>query len=221
MLVRLLFPAHVLLLGTLLLSNPLSLAATPSKSISVKARSSGTSSKPQTAARPVPMLTNFTFRGNHIGEPANGVIERSIEPAYQAECLAETQKPALSECSGMLTGIPHPESVTSLNYQFFENKLSGFTLFFPLFDSYSEINAMLEGKYGPAHRHEHHVVSNAMGGKFDQLISIWNTPYGPMKLYFRYPSVDMGYLILENRAVEKKVKALEAKQLQEKGKSVF
>lgn len=82
MLVRLLSPAYFLLLYSVLLTTSVALAATPSKTVPVqgKPKPAVTQPKPQaqTPPKPEPVLKDFTFRGNRIGDPAETVIYRSV-----------------------------------------------------------------------------------------------------------------------------------------------
>ena len=80
---------------------------------------------------------------------------------------------------------------------------------------------MLTGKYGLPHHHEINQVHNAMGATFEQLLSSWNTPHGPLELYFRYPNLEKGYLLLKDVEMDREAKARRQQELQEKGKSVF
>lgn len=99
-------------------------------------------------------------------------------------------------------------------------KLSGFYIFFPI-SAYSEIESMLVGKYGEPHQNKSTTAQTYGGSTVAQFIDTWNTEYGPMKLYYRYPDLKTGYLQLENTDVNRQVEQYEAQKNQEKGKSVF
>jgi hypothetical protein len=197
------------------------------------------------------MLTDFSFRGNHIGDPAEEVIKRMFreeevpkpgDPGFigskdpqladidykvkvssvidnRNRCLQFLHDKGESACTDYeptFLGFYH----TYLTYQFLDKKLSGFNLTFPL-RAYFKIEPMLTGKYGPPHQTEVNKVYNNMGAEFEQLVAIWNTTHGPLKLYFRYPSLDKGMLILEDEAAKQEADARKAKELEAKGKTTF
>ena len=216
MIARLSSPAHFLLALALLITTTPLFAAPPTKA-KPKTISHPTAVKP----KPVPMLKEFSFRGNRIGEDAETVIRRSIKPDSQKYCLGDLDKPGLISCSdGDVSGLPRPNYETWLYYEFFEHQLSGFKLHFHAND-FMEISTMLIGKYGEPHHVENNTVQTYTGASADQVIYIWNTAYGPLKLYYHYPDLTSGFLKLENVAVEKKNEALKTQEQQEKGKVVF
>lgn len=234
----------ILLTASILLTLPPAYAvskAVPSK----KPASSPSVRKHPTTARSN-IITNFTFRGNRIGDPAEAVIRRSIkntkeesettsEPSIELpsdDWLGESE-PRLNEQD---TCIKHlkmgksdctdyepdflPYYDTFLTYEFFDKKFSGFDLTFHL-NAHSQLKTMLIGKYGKPHQSYVKKVHNAMGASFDQIVSVWNTKHGPMTLYSRYSSIDKGALILQDARFKRLATAREAQALQRKGKKVF
>jgi hypothetical protein len=240
----------IVLSASLLLLFPLSEAATkvpaPTKAVPQKS----TQAKPVPKPAPLPMVADFTFRGNHIGDPAELVIMRTMEKEMakpkvdmtasqfdrdyakrEYETSIRRQQEAKAECMQKITttgevSCSDPEQYpfgygdSYLTYKFFDQKFSGFTLSFPLI-AYTTIETMVIGKYGEPHKTEVHQVQNYMGANFDQFIATWNTKHGPMKLYFRYPDLEHGFLILEDTAVKKQAEALKQKELHEAGKAAF
>jgi hypothetical protein len=183
-----------------------------------------------------PMLTNFTFRGNHFGDPAEEVIRRSFKveewdkkglPRYNTpkdveDCLASITDSGESRCvdgHSDLNQLLEYDKVM-IYYDFYNKKFSGFQIIFPLQD-FPGIETMLLAKYGKPHKNIQDTVQNMEGANFDQFISIWNTQHGPMKLYYRYPDLESGYLELEDTKVQAQINALKKKTLEEKAKTSF
>jgi hypothetical protein len=144
-------------------------------------------------------------------------LQREQAEKDKAECLKALSEQNESTCTEMYPHLPGDSMIT---YEFFKQKLSGFRMSFSV-EHYSAIESMLIGKYGKPHKTIISPIQNRMGAQFEQITSIWNTAYGPMKLYYRYPNPDKGFLVLRDSKIEHLLDVQKEKELQQKGKSAF
>ena len=184
---------------------------------------------------PEAVLKDFTFKGNRIGEPATEVINRvfgqkqpdetlygqkqqNINDAQQA-CLKAIKAEGESSCTDFHPHITdRPKEF--IIYEFYDSKFSGFKLYFPN-PAFVEVQGMLMGKYGTPHKWVQSNVQNRMGATFEREEHIWNTLYGPMTLYYHYPDLETGMLILTDKNIDAIKASQNMKKLEEKGKATF
>ncbi len=122
----------------------------------------------------------FTFRGYKMGDP--------LPPKLASDCLTSNDLPGMQSCQdrslprlsgGMvdLQGLP----VRYLSYQFFDGRFAGFLINLPA-DKFSEMRRLLVARYGDPHAETPSSIQNQAGATFDQVVTIWNTPHGAMRL---------------------------------------
>jgi hypothetical protein len=170
-----------------LLSLALLLSLTVVEAVNKPVSHKATVSKRSTTPSVAPILTDFTFRGNHIGDPAEEVILRSIKVnqlgdpsdkySYNQQsaidyCISHLVDQGESSCSDSnsdLRVINQHSSSAIINYQFWDKKFYSFWLSFNGF-LFDDMKALLIAKYGRPHKIRVEKVQNLMGAEIDQLL---------------------------------------------------
>lgn len=154
----------------------------------------------------------FTFRGSHIGDPieykAGDFMSQYRSGPYGA-CEQDKDVPGLKECDDKSFGDIVNKKIGNIpllitQYQYLDDKLIGIWLSFNSRDFF-EMRDLLTGKYGPASNERVETVNNRAGASFENIVSIWETPHGPMQLEQRFGRIDSSSLRLVDRGAESEI----------------
>lgn len=167
----------------------------------------------------------FAFLGNKIGDPIEVLFPK---PDTEADrygrllCQATPGAPGFLDCvddglrefvGGAWQMRYRGSEVGFLNYRYFDRKLAGFTMGFPI-SSFAKLTQTLERQYGPPDNVEQTDWRNRLGAVYDTKILTWRTPHGPMVLRSRAEfSPDAGSLELFLPSAEQRYEALRFKQV--------
>jgi hypothetical protein len=182
-----------------------------------------------------PIITNFTFKGNHIGDPMEEVLRRSIKVDPGTSSFLRNTEETITKClesipatgegncldyNSDLNIINDFEAPLYIEYLFYDRKFYGFRVVFP-YIQYPNLKALLISKYGKPHAEAYKYVQNGMGAKIRQANSFWNTHHGSMILMAPYPDTENGWLELTDKAIEAKIEAQQKKSIQDKAKTAL
>jgi hypothetical protein len=110
--------------------------------------------------------------------------------------------------------------ITGLDYQFYNGKLFGVTMFFHTL-SYFKIREMLAGKYGQPSSEREEPIQNVAGATFDNIVSEWKFQEGSLKLRMRFGNVNSGMLSFDDPTVSQEIYGRQTQKHQAKGKKAF
>jgi hypothetical protein len=157
--------------------------------------------------------SRFSFRGNEIGDP----IAR-MEPFFWNresnvfQCYSDRNLPGFKACRDTsidgLAGQSKIEDlpVKHLFYEYLDDQLVGFLLTTST-DHFDALRALITLAYGPPHQVERSSLHDRDSKAFDQVVSVWNTPHGPMTLTKRARTTSESSLRLLDSAAAKKLAA--------------
>lgn len=167
----------------------------------------------------------FSFRGHRVGDPLSKHRKSYIRDG-KLDCQATSDVPGRKYCNDRALPIVHgyPElagmSVMNLWYDYYEEKFVGFYLCVHT-NHYANLRAMLIERYGQPSSTIQQPVQNRLGAVFDNEITVWRTPHGPMKLSQRSDQLHQADLYFFDQTAATKIQELRQLRLREQGKKAF
>jgi hypothetical protein len=154
----------------------------------------------------------FTFRGSRIGESIDHKVN-DFRSQYRdgpyGGCEQDKDVPSLKTCDDKSFGDLGAKKLGDIpllitQYQYLDERLIGIWLSFHS-RNFFEMRDILTGKYGPANDERIETINNRAGASFENIVSVWNTPHGPMQLEQRFGRIDSSSLRIVERDAESEI----------------
>lgn len=167
----------------------------------------------------------FSFRGHQVGDPLSK-HRKSYMQGGKLDCRQTSDDPLQKTCNDRALPVVHGYrelsglTVQHLWYEYYDDKFAGFYLCVHT-EAYPRLRAMLIERYGQPSATAQQPVQNRFSAVFDNEVTVWRTPHGPVALSQRSDRVDQADLYFFDQATAATIRERQQLRPREQGKKAF